>query len=448
MNNNISIFDKEYLCIFIALFALLIIPFSSLILFIVLLFLAVYKGREWFLKSIIYIGLLRFLNPIFDDFNDNLFYIALIIFFSIFSLKILQKGKIYIDGLEGRFYFLVVLFFITSSLGSYYLDLSLIRLSIYTIVLFVVFQSLHIAKDYNFLLFLVRLASVFILFSCILLLVPQGYYLESGFFIGVINNSQGVGVVLVPILILYVVYVIENKIKYIPFHFFTILLGFFELYLSGSRTAIFSLVGALIAYYAIQKIQRFKFTKKGMALQLAVLFLSASYFVVNVDYVNKKTLQFITKSYEAEYSVKDFPESFSFSGREILFFESWKNFKEQPLTGVGFSVQTVYLNPVPAPKYIPGTSLMYDKALEKGNLYIGILEEGGIFVGLFFIYILLYLLNNFFKNKNYYSLSTFLALLLLFNGEAALFSFGYGVYQLSIIAILFKASSDYSRKKV
>jgi hypothetical protein len=439
MNNKTSIFNKEYLYIFIALLTLLIIPFSSYFLFMVLLFLAIYKGKEWFLKSIIYLVLLRFLNPIFDEINANLFYAALIIFLSIFIIRILKKNKIYINGLEGRFYLLLLLFFITSMLGSYYPDLSLIRLFMYAILSFVVFQSLHIAKDYNFIPFLVRLSSSFILFSGVLLLMPQGYAIN-GFFMGISNHSQGIGLALVPVLIIYTVYTFENITKYTLFHIFTILLGSFELYLSGSRTAIFSLLGTLVIYYLIQKIRSVKITKKEIISLIAVLFLSVSYYILNADQVNNKTLAFVSKSHDVEYSTKDFSESFSFSGREVLFLVSWENFLKQPWTGIGFNVQTFYFNPGGTVKYIPGTNLIYQKPFEKGNLYISILEEGGIFVGLYFFYIILYLLKKFYVSKNYYGLATFITLLLLFNGEAALFAFGYGVYQLAIIAILFGCS--------
>ena len=405
-----------------------------------LLFLILIKGKEWYLKSIMYMVLLKFLNPIFTDINTNIFYIFIFILFIILVIKIVKQKDIYINKFELYFYTLLLIFTLTSIIGSLYLDLSLIKLSMYSIVVFTVFQAIKYGENYDFIKFLIILIYLFVWVSFILIFIPYGYFIN-GLFMGVFQHSQTIGVILVPLLTLLIVLYFSNKLQHNLINILTIFLGLFELYLSGSRTAIFSILLPLLIYFSIYHFFRFTYSKKNIIIILIILFTSITVYSLNSSKINNGIKSFIIKS-ATEKTVQYNGFGNLLSKRLILIETAKENFLNNFWTGIGFNVQTVYADPRDASlnkiKYIPGTDIIYNKPLEKGNLYYSVFEEGGVLTGVFFIYILFYLLYSLFKSNITYAWVMLLSMFISFNGEAALFSSGgLGIYQLIVMIILF-----------
>jgi hypothetical protein len=81
--------------------------------------------------------------------------------------------------------------------------------------------------------------------------------------------------------------------------------------------------------------------------------------------------------------------------------------------------------------------------LEKGNLYFATFEEIGLIPGLFFMYILFFILFRLMQSKDQAILLSFVSMLVLWNAEANLFApAGLGNYQIFLIAIFFNYSTN------
>lgn len=441
MPKNNIFFNKEMFYIVFALLGMATSQYFSYVIMGILLFLVVTQGREWFIKSIIYLTLLKFVNPIFHPINSNIVLMFLMFLFILILIKIVKKNKLYIYKFEKKYYILITLFLFSSITYSMYPSLSILRLIVYFIIVFTIFQSYKLAPNYNFISFLIMLSTMFIIISALLIFFPFGYY-DNGFFMGITNQSQNVGAILVPLLLIYVF----KDFKLDIFHLVIVTLGFYEIYLSGSRTAMFAAVGSVSIYYLLSN--KSKFNKKKILIFLMSFFILGIVYLQLSSQINSKIESFILKSERAS----DFTSSAAL--RFKVMEASKNNFLESPWTGIGFSVQTVYADPrdedMSKIKYIPGTNLMYSKPLEKGNLYFAVFEEGGIFVGLYFIYILFYLFIYMYRSKVIFTWPVLFGMMLGMNGEAELFApGGLGSYQLSIIIILYGiASRKYNTKKI
>jgi hypothetical protein len=273
-----------------------------------------------------------------------------------------------------------------------------------------------------------------------MIFLPEGYFVN-GLFMGITQHSQSIGIVLTPIFTLFVVLFLQRQIAQNFFNLSTILLGLLELYLSGSRTASFAILGAFLLYVAVNGIFTSAYLKKYLIALLFLLIGSTVFYSFASDTIDKKISTFVYKSYNlGEVHYGNIQEMLGKRG--FLIKTSIDNFLQHPWTGIGFNVQTAYADPrdayVERLKYIQGTHIMYDKPLEKGNLYAAVFEEGGVITGLYFLYILVFLFFALFKNKIVFGWVTVLSIFISFNGETALFSpGGVGPYQLAILAILF-----------
>lgn len=444
----INVMDKETSAIILSLLGLLLIPGFAYVIVIILLFLTIIFNNEWYLKSLIYMTLLKFLNPIFDEINNNIYYLILFIFFILITFNISKKQKISINSLERKFYFLLVLFFITSSMNSFFIDLSIIKLTIYGILVFVVFQSLQLAKEYDFISFLIKLMVIYIWISLILMFTSYGYFIN-GLFMGMTQHSQSLGIIITPILVLFSIKYFRHEFKHSLFYLLTMLIGVYEIYLTGSRTALFAMIFALIIYVMYRLIMIKKYSKKFIVFMPLVLIFSVFIYSVFSDKINNSLSTFVSKSYNS-VDKSNQTAVIELGKRGLIIEASIENFLKQPWTGIGFGVQTVYSDPLDAEniriKFIPGTNIIYNKPLEKGNLYVAVFEEGGIIVGLYFLVLSFFLFFSLFTASLSYGWVSLLSMYISFNGEAALFaSGGLGAYQLAFIAILFSISKKYKR---
>ncbi len=446
MNRFKSIaYNKEILYVLGYLATMLILPGMVYAAMAHLLFLVFTEGNEWYLKSILYAILLKFLNPLFGSFDKNVYYLFIVIIFLSVVFKIFRKKSIIIDSFEKKFYLLLLLFYITTFIGSFYIDLSIIKLTVYFMIVFTVFQSVYLAKNFDFILFLINLLYLYVWLSLPMIFLPEGYFVN-GLFMGMTQHSQSIGIVLTPIFTLFVVLFLQRQIEQNFFNLSTILLGLLELYLSGSRTASFAILGAFLLYVAVHGIFTSAYVKKYLIALLFLLIGSTVFYIIASDMIDKKISTFVYKSYNlGEVHYANVQEMLGKRG--FLIKTSIENFLQHPWTGIGFNVQTAYADPRDAYaerlKYIQGTNIMYDKPLEKGNLYAAVFEEGGVVTGLFFLYILMFLFFTLLKNKIVFGWVTVLSIFISFNGETALFSpGGVGPYQLAILAILFSLTGS------
>ncbi|WP_373032369.1 O-antigen ligase family protein [Sulfurovum sp.] len=429
---------KESFFVFLALM-LMLIPFFTYIVHFFVLYLIVSKGKEWFFKGLFFIFLMRFENPIFHPVEVNFSLLTVLTIFIIMLFKYVKIKKITFSKLERKFYILIVLILAAAFLGSMLLTLSVVRLLLFSIVVFTVFRSVELAKEYDFLSFLNNFTILFVLISFPLIFLSYGY--PRDLYAGITNHSQSLGVIFVPIYIIYFIQYLSKKIIHTNFHRIILVLGAIEIVLSGSRTAVVSVVGVIVLFYIVNFFVARKSSKKELFYQSIFVVAMLIVLINFTEDINSKVQSFVLKSSQQSGSklMETVPE------RIFLAKASINNFISYPYTGIGFGVQIDYWDPAEADvaniKYLPGTNIMYSKPLEKGNLYLSVFEETGLIAGLYFLLLLLYLLIQLIKSGDLAVLMSYIGILIIFNGEATLFApAGMGNYQLLLLAIFFQVA--------
>jgi O-antigen ligase len=424
---------KESFYVLLAM-AVMLVPYGAFLVHFVLLYLVVSKGNEWYAKALFYIFLMRFMNDIFHPVPVNFSILTVLFISALVLFKSLRSRSFSFNTLETKFYILSAMMFVTSLLGSMYLSLSIVRLILFTIITFTVFASVKLAKAYDFLSFFRRFSIVVIAVSFPFIFLPYGYH--KGFFSGAANHSMTFGVVMAPLLVIYIVQYFNNQIRRNSFHRGMILLGVVELVWTHSRIAVLALLISLIGYYLFNLFKKTSATK--IIFKSVMIVLTSIILLFNWNKIESKVMEYALKNAAGKsQNLED-----SAYERIFLMEASQKNFLAHPWTGIGFGVQIDYWDPREAGasniKYLPGTDIMYSKPLEKGNLYLATFEETGLIPGLFFLYILFFILSKLKRSKDQAILLSFVSMLVIFNAEANLFTpAGLGNYQMLLIAIFF-----------
>lgn len=435
-------FDKEFFVLLLIFFILPFIHFLGNIIGLLLIFLGLYflfkNNFIALFKVFVYFSIYKHFNPFFAHPNTNLFIVLVLLLSFLFFVLLIKfasfKKPFYLFKLEKLFYILYLIILITSLLGSKYVDLSIIRLFIVFVFTFVTFTIYKLVNNYKFVeKFFIKIYMLIAIFSMFLLPFHQGYLGNTGFFKGIINHSQDFGVIFLP---LFTYYSINFFLKRIEFNFLSLFLffiGLIELYLTHSRGAMFGYILVLLIFVFVyfKYIWLSNFKKTIFLASLAGLFVIFNYHSISNGLI----------SYIYKYKISNQSGGFEnkvLASREMLIEDEKNNFYKHPLVGIGFNVQTWYQDPFvqanvnKLTKYIPGTHIMYSRPLEKGDLYLEVLEEDGIFAFLVFVFILIYLLR-----ATYPYLDLFLPLMAMFfnfNAEASLFSpSGPGNFQMIFI---------------
>ena len=439
--------NRETVVIFAYLAAMVAVPGIGTVAALHLMFMAFTKKGEWYFKSLVYFALLKHFNPIFHPPSTNLFLLFVIILFVIFLIETLMSSKIRLFSLEKKFYLLFLLFALASMAGSLYPAFSLIRIAIVWIFTFVVFQSIRRLGAFDLIQFILRVTALLVFISFPLIFTGAGY-MSVGFFKGVINHSQDFALILLPLFMLYLTAVLSHKVPNSLFHMTVLGIGSIELILSASRAAAGAVVITLMLYFILQKSKKVK--KKSLISMLFLLAGLILFVTSNPEKVQQRIDSFFMK-YKNTGGVTTYEDSIA--GRLHLAEVAKENVKAHPLTGIGFNVQTYYQDPLVRLnlerliKYIPGTSIMYSRPLEKGNLYTSVFEENGIVAGIFFIYLLFSLLWMLYRSGFPYVWTPLFAMMINFNGEASLFSpSGPGNFQMLFIAALYLMALQQKQK--
>ena len=447
-------FDKEFFVILSIFFILPAIHFlGNVIGFLLILIGFYFLFKNDFIalfKVFVYFSIYKHFNPFFAHPATNIFIIFVLLLSFLFFILIIKfsslKKPFYLFKLEKFFYILYVIIFITSLIGSKYVDLSIIRLFIVFIFTFVTFTLYKLVNDYKFVeKFFIKIYIIIAILSMFLLPFHQGYLGKTGFFKGIINHSQDFGVIFLPLFTYYSIKFFLKQIEFTYWSLFLFIIGLIELYLTHSRGAMFGYLLALFIFIAVyfRNIWLVHIKKT-----IFFIFLSIGFIIFNYHSISNAVVSYVFK-YKISNQVGGF-ENKVLASREALIEDEKRNFYKHPLVGIGFNVQIWYQDPFVQEhvnrltKYIPGTHIMYSRPLEKGDLYLEVLEEDGIFAFLMFVFILIFLLRT-----TYPYLDLFLPLVAMFfnfNSEASLFSpSGPGNFQMIFIVGVYFISI--SRKK-
>lgn len=131
--------------------------------------------------------------------------------------------------------------------------------------------------------------------------------------------------------------------------------------------------------------------------------------------VSRPIVAFINKAGE-QSELRDIDTQQVLASRQGLIDLSMKNFREHPLTGLGFQVGT-------HETFIKNATL-YSAPAEKGFLITAVLEEGGIVGAVAFLIFLMTLYGEFFASRNVSAISMMTAFLTVNMAEVSIFSPG------------------------
>ena len=402
-------------------------------------------GRRHVIETFFLSWLFSSFNPViapiteYDLLSRNI--ISLSCFFSILLRSNLAKMDSLVLFTVGLGFFFVVhsIFFSQIKIVSI---LKALNWTLIITALFLAWKGLNSLEYENTKKWMLEFLLIIALISLPLILVPEiGFFLNDKLFQGILNHPQvfgitiaGLGALLVGQLYNHKGYDLLLKIK--------ILICFLLIYITGSRTAGFSLFFATmmsILFFNIfgpnKIILLYKLKKNTLFSIIIIFFLFLAYIFINE--VRDFIISYMAKQTEFDSILSLFKNS-----REVIYRPIIDNIIENPLIGIGFgigsdqsSMNIIYFNGIPV-----------SAAVEKGVLPLAIWEEVGVFGLFFFIMWVLILIRRSIAD----SLAATIVILtfLLFNlSEAGLFSPG-GLGMLYLIVLTSVLSKPKLIKKI
>lgn len=260
--------------------------------------------------------------------------------------------------------------------------------------------------------------------------ISTGYV--SLYFNGMVNHSQALG----PIVSVFAIWLlcdmlfVERKINLLTI--LILLLALPILYLTRSRTAYVTFCVPLFFMYIycipkarmprkLRATAMWTFTILGIIFALTLLYLEAS------DQLVSKLLR---KSDDVHGDKRSLFEAFTASRMELIG-RDLNDFKKNPLFGMGFQVTEQHQI-----RYRLGQQSLFSAPIEKGNLLVMILGEGGVF-GLASFLVFIVGFYGICSQKRYMASSALMTTMLISNiGEAAFFSpSGHGGFVWIVCAV-------------
>jgi len=427
--------NHKYTFLFLINFALLAVLKEAyvFVLAVVLIVVGLKNSKKYLPISLLLLSIMIFLNPFLGSVPSPLWNLALILFFALFIVK----KKFHFNKLEILYAAILLSFLATSILVSPFPSIAIIKVISLTIFSYAVFKTYKWGTIDESMLR--QLVESIVIANILLYFTSFGYY-KNGLFMGIFNHSQSIGLFLVPLLAYYAISFLENNITGKTeklYALIIIFLGLLEILATYSRTAIFTYVVLIFIYVVLNKL---KLKKILLVLKNPFYFLLSMVILgvvaINTPKILNSAQNYIYKSYTNEMYQSQVEKGI-LSTRQVLFDESLANFKHNPILGNGFGVQfhngKLANNEL---RILPLLDVPYTMVNEKGNVYLMVLEEGGLITFILFVLFLFLLLR---KTKMYKpAFYTSIAILVMFNGEATFFSLnGVGAFQFVFLILLY-----------
>ena len=301
-------------------------------------------------------------------------------------------------------------------------DVSILKITLYFLYVITIYMSVSRLNDHDRFILLKKLCYFlnFSIFISTFFLGSSYGYLRNGInFQGIFNHPQSYAIILTFSVIFNLLMIKSSNSE--KLHWAFLLLTFYHLFLTSSRTGILASVILFLYFvnYCYKKPRSFSMRlikRLSLASLVLVMFLNMGS-VLNKNNSLSGSAG-IAESYEAS--------------RGFLFERMLVNITNQPYSGIGFGIGSL-----PEEMNVSRLSFLnlpYSAPVEKGILPIAIIEEVGIFLaGLFFGY-LLYLGYRLHRFKKDYFL-VFTGIILINLGEYVFFSPG-GIGLLVVIAFV------------
>lgn len=402
---------KSILIFLIVILILNIIPGFIYITFIWLILYAL-KGKVQALQSLFMNFYLYFLNP--GLWNYNMPFIPILRWILLIICLYIILRTIKISRNIPKWILFLTLWFIWTAIVSIF-DSHLPLISLFKLLIFyfgmlsVVLGIKSTSKYYNWSNWMIAFYILLIILSLPLINSPLGYLRNNRGFQGIMNHPNTFGPILaIGIVILLVRLNFSNSIKQEKYILLIILVGFIELWMSQSRTALFSLFGAIIVLLLSKVVYSLKnraFSLKRIIRLIIISILSYIIVLSNFDVIFIKLNEFIYKGNSTDI----------FDTSESILEREYQSFLYRPITGNGFGVNL----DKDAQKTL---SFNLSYPIEKRNIILALASETG-FVGIVLFTFFIFTFIGFRKSTLIVSQDAIIVVILMINlGEMIFFS--------------------------
>lgn len=289
----------------------------------------------------------------------SIFYLSFIILYYCVRLKKCVVNKQIFKIIFMLIIYVTVLSFMSLYVSSFPL-VALFKIISYIIPFISIIIGINMIESRKFLNKIVLVLGVILIGSIILVPSPIGYLRNGYSFQGFVNHPNIYAVLLVVFISGFLH--INKELK--PFCLFIIMICFFLISISLSRTAMISYVFILLLYVCTMKNKKIN---KFIIIFFSVL-ISSIIYIYNFESINK---------YVATYLYKG--SSNILQSRENQTEQNLERFHINPIFGTGFNVP-----------YIQGFksyTFSFDLIVENGNLFLAILGDTGIIGFMLFLFV-------------------------------------------------------------
>lgn len=244
--------------------------------------------------------------------------------------------------------------------------------------------------------------TIFIISLPLIFFPSIGKFVNGTGFSGILNHPQAFGIFIIVVLPFFLFF--EKGIMRI----FWIFLILYYAYATESRLSIFGSAFIVLLYIAYVNQRKLTLQRFLILFTLPIIL-----FLLSVAFQNQ-----IISIIEKRSNTSSIEETF-FASRGFLIEKSLENFYESPLFGIGFSVGRGNFD-----ETTEATDFSLSYSIEKGNLYIAILEEQGVIGFAFFLIFIVLLYSSILRKQSHISIFILTAILITNLGESTFFSMG------------------------
>ncbi len=321
------------------------------------------------------LGFLSVINPLLLNNSSLPFFLLFLKLF--LSIYFIVKVRLKEFDFESLLIFLgILLIGVHSFLFSFYPAVSIIKITLHFLVFLGFYACFINVKSKDLLPAIKALTIIFLVLSIIVLPFPVIGYARDGMgFQGITAHPQLFGILSGLSLLVFLDAILSSRNKLRFFYILCFLIMASLLLLSRARTGI---VVFFIPVFLALLSGRIALLNKGIlffilifAFVITGLFTSGLIdFSLFVDFFYKGKNSNVSEAFE--------------SSRGFLLAESLYNLQQNPFTGLGFGVADSSFKPF-IPVYEPFTGIPISAPTEKANIFIGLLEELGYFLGIFIL---------------------------------------------------------------
>jgi hypothetical protein len=384
-------------------------------------------GKQQALQALVLLFLFTTLNDAIAPSVEFMSLLRYVVIFSAFFSIFLRANFLKYNLTVLYTLCFAVFIIIHSMFFSSVIEVSVLKIISWTIVMITLLKAwgeLNELEYKRMKQWVARFILFILLSSLFFLLIPEvGYKINNDGFQGVLNHPQAFGLLAALAAAIYFGYLFEKRNKSLWSLISILLLILWLIFLSKTRTAalsvFFSLFIALLFFFFLNLFKKKFYLRifQYKSLFFIILLFLIFYLLLITDSTNFIN-NFIIKNNKEEFD--RFSQIF-FQSRNFLIEPMIENINKNFITGIGFGIASDPLSMNIQPD--PFLNLPISAAVEKGTLYIAILEELGIFG---FILFVMWAFILFYKHAIYSlgSMIILITILLINIGEAVLFSVG------------------------